>query len=153
MFELYNAVLRAFGNLDPMNQGLVPEYASIYPGESVRGRFVTTIHAINSGVQKLARLQPACRVYRGLSKVRLPPMFLQPDSYNVCGGVEWGFMSCTTKESVAQEYAHVHRNGASTVIVADMGLVDRGAALDWLSQYPEEKVREATYCAHHCSVH
>eukprot|EP01051_Picozoa_sp_SAG22_P011676 SAG22_NODE_1146_length_5374_cov_7.602654_3_plen_696_part_01 len=147
MFSLYNTVLRAFGN--DAHPGFVPDYLSNFAGESVSNRFVTTVHCINSGILKLSRLQPACKMYRGVSGMLLPRCFLEPDQFNVRGGVEYGFMSCTTDVHVACEYAsggavqaRSVEGGAGipkTIMVANMGMVDRGAALDWLSQYPEER--------------
>ena len=53
----------------------------------------------------------------------------------VCGGVEYGFSSTTTDREVALCYAE---GKASTVIRAKMGMIDRGADIGWLSQYPHE---------------
>lgn len=138
LFELYNGVLRAWGNLE--GRGHVPAYSQVYPGEDVRNRFTTTIHVINSGVLKLSRLQPAVPVFRGISGMKLPKRFIEQDEYNVRGGVEYAFMSTTTDESVALGYAKGgDRDTATTLIEASMGMVDRGASLDWLSQYPHER--------------
>ena len=50
-----------------------------------------------------------------------------------------GFMSTTTDENVALTFAKDSDNKtASTLVVAKMGMVDRGASLVWLSQYPHE---------------
>jgi hypothetical protein len=46
MFKLYNSVLREV--------------------DKRRGEYVTTIHALNSAILKLSKLQPACKVYRGV---------------------------------------------------------------------------------------
>ena len=133
-----NGVLRAWGNLE--KRGFVPAYSQIYRGEDVRGRFTTTIHVINSGVLKLSRLQPAVTVFRGISGMKLPKRFIEKDNVNVRGGVEYAFMSTTTDESVALGYAKGgDRSTATTLIEAAMGMVDRGASLDWLSQYPHER--------------
>jgi hypothetical protein len=59
MFELYNTCLRAFGSTP---RGVVPSYSLVYPGLPVKGRFVTTLHALNSAVLKISRLQPAMKV-------------------------------------------------------------------------------------------
>ena len=48
------------------------------------------------------------------------------------GGVEYGFMSCTSKREVATEYA---RGGRGLIFEIYMGMVDKGADLQWLSQY------------------
>eukprot|EP01044_Picomonas_judraskeda_P000422 COSAG03_NODE_18_length_21685_cov_15.938988_28_plen_674_part_00 len=106
----------------------------------MRGRFTTTLHVLNSGVLKLAKLQPAIQVYRGISGMRLPKSFTEKNELNVRGGVEYGFMSTTTDEAVAMSFAKGGDAGtASTLVVASMGMIDRGATLDWLSQYPHER--------------
>ena len=52
----------------------------------------------------------------------------------VKGGVEFAFTSTTTDKEVAQRYAQ--RGKVGMVIEVQMGMVDRGAELEWLSQYP-----------------
>ena len=64
----------------------------------------------------------------------LPKQFWTRDEFNVCGGVEQGFLSATTSGEVAMEYAR--RSKAGMVFEIRQGLVDRGADLSWLSQYP-----------------
>ena len=49
-------------------------------------------------------------------------------------------MSATTDEAVALSFAKGgDSTTASTLVVATMGMIDRGATLDWLSQYPHER--------------
>ena len=49
-------------------------------------------------------------------------------------------MSTTTSEAVALSFAKGgDARTASTLVVANMGMIDRGASLDWLSQYPHER--------------
>ena len=57
----------------------------------------------------------------------------------VRGGVEFGFMSTTPRQGIAEEYAAMGAAGHKLVFEVQMGMVDRGAELDWLSQYPAEK--------------
>eukprot|EP01047_Picozoa_sp_COSAG01_P002040 COSAG01_NODE_51_length_31472_cov_106.607083_4_plen_742_part_00 len=136
MFELYNLVLRAYGNSP---KGVTPQYSTVYPGYHVEGRFTTTLHVLNSAVLKLSRLQPALTVYRGISRMKLPKVFIEKNDRNVRGGVEYGFMSTTSDKEVALTFAKsADAKSASTLVVAEMGMVDRGATLDWLSQYPHE---------------
>jgi WD40 repeat protein len=137
MFELYNAVLRAWAN--DADRGVVPTFSAVAPGLHVCDRFTSTLHAINSGVVKLSQLTPAIVVYRGISGMKLPAPFLAPSKFNVRGGVEYGFMSTTLDQRVALRYATSGAGEPSTLMVMQMGMVDRGAQLDWLSQYPEEK--------------
>lgn len=87
LFELYNLVLRAHGNT--AHAGHVPSYSALYPGVSVANRFTSTLHVINSGVLKLSRLQPVTTVYRGISGMKLPSYFLEPNNQGVRGGVEF----------------------------------------------------------------
>ena len=48
-------------------------------------------------------------------------------------------MSTTLDREVAFDYASSNRNGGSTILEIKMGMVDRGANVSWLSQYPGEK--------------
>ena len=74
---------------------------------------------------------------------RLAHSFWKPNEYNVRGGVEAGFMSTTTNRAVAIGYAGgLDASGAGQtpmVFEYEQGMIDRGAELDWLSQYPHEK--------------
>jgi hypothetical protein len=137
LFELYNGVLRAWAN--EAEPGIVPPFASIGKGLDVCDRFTSTLHSINSGVVKLSQLQPATVVYRGISGMKLPEPFLVPSKFNIRGGIEYGFMSATLNMQVALRYATSGSGEPSTLMVMAMGMVDRGAQLDWLSQYPDEK--------------
>merc|ERR1712194_416920 len=96
------------------------------------------LHIINSALLKLGKLLKACNVYRGMQGGRLPEAFQKANMYNVRGGVEYGFMSTTTDRDVALQYA---RSGdeMSMVLQMQLGMVDRGADLSWLSQYPLER--------------
>eukprot|EP01051_Picozoa_sp_SAG22_P006230 SAG22_NODE_401_length_11080_cov_18.258082_5_plen_553_part_00 len=140
-FILYNGVLRAMAS-----GGVVPRGPD--QGKAVRGAFVTTIHAINSGVIKLSRLQPAIPIFRGVNGMRLPTQFTKPNAHNIKGGVEYGFSSFTTDRAVAVHYSGGGKLAAAggdekgkrahVVFETRMGMVNRGAFLGWLSQYPEE---------------
>lgn len=129
MYRFYNGVLR---------QKLQKEKEMNTAGYRMDS-FVTTIHMIASGVVKLSSwstLPPNRKVYRGQQGVRLPECFFQEDRFGCRGGVELAFMSTTLKMSVALQYA---RKGAMPIIFEiDVGQVDRGASLSWLSQFPEE---------------
>ena len=54
------------------------------------------------------------------------------------GGIEFGFMSTTTNRKAAEFYASGHAF-VSIVLEMQMGMVDRGASLSELSQYPHEQ--------------
>ena len=105
-------------------------------------KYCTTLHAINSAVVKMGKVLKATRVYRGLLGSVLPESFLAANSWGVRGGVEYAFMSTTTDLDVARQYAGFEAAGepkASIVLSIQMGMIDRGADLSWLSQYPHER--------------
>ena len=87
---------------------------------------------------------PTKRVYRGLTNKRLPKQLTDEDAYNVRGGVEFGFLSCSTERSVAYKYSKLGSSGY-LLFEMTMGMIDRGADLSWCSQYPAE--REVLYAA------
>lgn len=130
MFVKYNGILRAFTEVQFMVQA--------------RDRlckdnmYVTTLHVINSALLKLSKVQPARVVYRGVSGARLPPSFWVPNEFNITGGIEYAFMSTTTTRNVAMTYASNDPNKPGMVFEIQLGMVDRGADLGWLSQYPHE---------------
>ena len=99
-------------------------------------KYTTTIHAINSIVVKCSRLTKVQPLYRGWTDATLPKKFFEADDMGVKGGVEYGFSSTTTERSQAAHYA---QGKASTILELQMGMVDRGADISWLSQYPHEK--------------
>eukprot|EP00966_Prymnesium_polylepis_P262320 6059260-Prymnesium_polylepis.1 len=122
MFVKYNDLLRGFG---PALKGCLGN------------TYVTTTHAINSCIIKIGKLTAACKVYRGVSGGVLPESFLVPNRFNVRGGIEAAFMSTTTDVSVAKHY--LRPGEPAMVFEMQMGMVDRGADLSWLSQYPHER--------------
>jgi NLR family CARD domain-containing protein 3 len=128
MYEKYNAALRAQSG----NTHLKQRFEAICRGNL----YVTSIHAVNSCVIKLSKLTAACNVYRGFSGATLPSSFWKPNDMNVAGGIEYGFSSMSVDHAQAMHYA---RGEASTVLEMKMGLVDRGAEMAWLSQYPHEQ--------------
>ena len=100
-------------------------------------RYATTLHAINSAIVKLGKLTVATTVYRGLSGFVLPKQFTESNRYGVKGGVEGAFMSTTLNRDVAMSYAATGGK-AGFVFQIQQGMVDRGADIGWLSQYPHE---------------
>eukprot|EP01052_Picozoa_sp_SAG31_P017584 SAG31_NODE_1210_length_9377_cov_21.101207_3_plen_1379_part_00 len=132
MFVLYNGVLRAMAT-----DGIVRHGHGA--GLSVKGCFVSTLHSINSGVIKLSRLQPIGKIYRGMSGMKLPRSFIHPDAFGVRSGVEYAFMSTTMDRTIAEIYSRGSDPSApSLVFEMEMGMVNRGAFLGWISQYPDE---------------
>ena len=106
--------------------------------------YTTTLHGVNSAVIKLGKLTVATKVYRGIAGKKLPPAFWTPNAYGVKGGVEQAFMSTTAEREVAMGYASggsPASAGGSIGIVLEVqqGMVNRGADISFLSQYPSER--------------
>ena len=68
----------------------------------------------------------------------LPKEFWEPNGFGVKGGVESAFMSTTLDEEVALSYA-AGAAGTGFVFEIQQGMVDRGADIGFLSQYPHEQ--------------
>ena len=133
-YAKYNAVLRAKSK----DSYLVQTVKELCLGNE----YVTTIHAINSCVLKLSKLTKAGKVWRGIRDAKLPKTFWVANSMGVRGGIEYGFSSTSTDKTQALAYAgasSMEAGDASTIFEMQMGMVDRGADLQWLSQYPHEK--------------
>lgn len=89
-------------------------------------------------------------MYRGCAHASLPEEFFTPNEFAVKGAVEFGFFSTSTKREVAIVYARATREpvesdattlrskNASILFKMSTGMVDRGADVKWLSQYPGE---------------
>ena len=101
--------------------------------------YTTMLHVINSACIKLGKLTSAAKVYRGISGRHLPKLMHEADKYNVRGGVEFGFMSCTLDRRVAMHYASGRKDQSAVLFEMQMGMIDRGAELSWISQYPHER--------------
>ena len=75
--------------------------------------------------------------------MKLPDEFWTPNTFGVRGGVEQAFMSTTTERAVAMGYASGGRGAEPAaigiVIEVQQGMVNRGADISWLSQYPHER--------------
>jgi len=127
MYECYCAVLRGLKITCFAKKNLELNMGNVY---------VCTLHLINNAVVKLSKLTVASTLYRGLVGA-LPPQFQVEDEYNIIGGVEFGFMSATADKQVAIQYCQGKM--PSVVLQIEQGMVNRGADIAWLSQYPEEK--------------
>jgi hypothetical protein len=68
----------------------------------------------------------------------LPDSFWTPNAHGVRGGIEAAFMSTTFDRQVAMHYAS-QPGKPSLVLEMTMGMIDRGAEISWLSQYPFER--------------
>ena len=156
--------LAFIGETSPDKLFMPPENGSISFDDAKRdlNRYTTTLHAINSAIIKLGKLTVAEKVYRGIAGMQLPEQFWNanecvqpnhsqprrpgvrsalpargipaclsctPHRFNVRGGIEPAFMSTTLQRDVAMHYA-----AGGIVLEAQMGMVDRGADMSWLSQ-------------------
>ncbi|KOO33679.1 ankyrin repeat protein [Chrysochromulina tobinii] len=132
MYVKYNLVLRSKSK-DP---AMVKLARDLTKGNG----YVTTIHAINSCVIKLSKLTKAGKVWRGIKGATLPKEFWVANQMGVRGGIEYAFSSTTTDREQALVYSGGGDDSvASTIFEMQMGMVDRGADLTWLSQYPHER--------------
>ena len=116
--------------------GRVPYFHGLWQKLCQGNLYTNTVHAINGAILKLGKLTPAQKLYRGINGMRLPKEFLVEDIYKIRGGAEFGFMSATPERSVALHYASERE--PSVVFEIQQGLVDRGAEIAWISQYPHE---------------
>jgi len=132
MHKKYNATMRGI-NAETARPANFEEWRRLCLGNSYR----TTVYTISSAVIKLSKLTNATPIYRGLSGGVLPESFWTPDDFGVRGGVELALMSATTDYDVALFYAS--QGGPATILEMRCGLIDRGADLSILSQYPFEK--------------
>ena len=105
--------------------------------------YTTSLHVVNSAVLKLGKLARATKVYRGISKKTLPRSMMYDDlASNTRGGIEFGFTSCSKQKEEAVKYATAAKgkcNSTPILLEIEMGMIDRGADLSWLSQYPAEE--------------
>ena len=83
----------------------------------------------------MGKLTVAKPVYRGMSGRLFPDTFWNPNAQGVMGGVEFAFMSTTPDISVAQQYS---QDPFGIIVEMEQGMIDRGAEIAWLSQYPHE---------------
>ena len=161
LFVKYNAVLRGLNSEAPFLRNTLiqlccaPEVVISYMGGAMTheqaggplpwqsalaqsNRYVTTLHSINSCIVKTGKLTKCTKVYRGISGMALPDEFWHPNEFGIKGGVENAFMSTTMARQVAMGYAS-NSSRPGLVLQIQMGMVDRGADISWLSQYPHEK--------------
>ena len=134
-FVKYNTVLRA---LPGQSNFMSERFKALCAGN----RYETTIHLVSSAIAKLGRIQKAQPLYRAPGGV-LPESFWRFNEFNARGGIEFAFLSATAERDVALEYAA--QSPAGVLFEIHQAMVDRGADLSWLSQYPHE--REVTFPA------
>ena len=99
-------------------------------------KYCNTLHAITASINKLSRVSKAQTVYRAPGGV-LPKSFWEEDAHGICGGVEMGFMSTSTSQEAAMEYARYSK--IKLIFEIKQGMVARGADVSWLSMYPSEE--------------
>ena len=73
---------------------------------------------------------------RGLGGVKLPEVFTKVVEGRGLGGVDFGFLSTTTKMDVAVSY--IGDKDTPVIFEIDLGDIDRGTPLSLLSEYPGE---------------
>jgi len=136
LFEKYNAVNRGVGK---ESKFMFDKFVSLCGGAEEKeapNTYTTTIHVLTSGLIKVSKLSKAVDLFRGMSGGVLPDQFWEADASGVLGGVEFGFMSTTTNKDVAFQYA---KGKGATILEIKTGMIDKGADLSWVSQYPHEK--------------
>ena len=128
MYLVYNARLRGF-----------PKHIS----EMLEGnRYETTIFCIISGLIKLSKVSPIPanrRLYRGLGGMKLPESFWKQRKGEFQGGVELGLLSTTANRDIALQYSGAGDGKLATIFEVEIGSVDVGGLLGFLSQYPGEE--------------
>ena len=107
-------------------------------GNTLGNLYTTTLHVINSAVLKLGKLAKVQTVYRGIARRTMPKKMLNKGMDNARGGIEYGFSSASTKRHEAERYATKDKATTPVMLEITQGLIDRGADLEWLSQYPHE---------------
>jgi len=103
--------------------------------------YVSTVHAITSALIKVSRITPTPsggKVYRGMAGRNVSERFLNPTDSGARVGDELGFMSTTTDKEVAIGYIQKDLQHKMMYEI-DVGQIDRGADIDFLSLFPGEK--------------
>ena len=148
-FQQYNRVLRVpvsdetngelkrQTNLFEGTFSVMAEKAAATRGVQKLQMFSATLHSICLGIERLSKLTKVRTVYRAPGGA-MPKAFIEYDpQIGTSGGIEMGFMSCTTAFEQARQYA-LTAPGARIVYEVHQGLVNRGAEIHWLSQFPCE---------------
>eukprot|EP00961_Rhodomonas_salina_P104232 1403041-Rhodomonas_salina.1 len=147
MFTKYNGKLRRAiqllqANRTPPKHQHTSLQDLLRLGRELLGRsYVTTIHALNSGLIKLARVTvlPADHlVYRGIAGLREPELLSVKDKFGCRGGVEGGFLSTSTERAQALTYMQVHK-GLPTLLQLRLRIINRGADVSFLSYFQAEQ--------------
>lgn len=102
----------------------------------------TCITVLYNAILNLSWQQKAARiVYRGVNETffRLPDAFLNGVDGDFAGGVELAFMSTSLEKSTALEYSKKGKLNACTIFEITLDKANRGADVQFLSQYSYEK--------------
>ena len=103
--------------------------------------FVTSLHVLNAALIHGSKLTVVRKVYRSITGISFPRSFVDaPNEYGGLGGAEPGFMSTTSDERVAENYAD--SEDASVVISIRPTTTDRPCDLAKLgvSQFDESEM-------------
>ena len=115
------AVAMHFGSYHKMNSSLrlASNKMPARMTEHLKGnRYTNTIYLCTSGMVKIScasRIPRDRKVYRGMSGLKLPKLFLVPGEDGGRGGDEFAFMSTSTKKNVAVRYEPVVCGGYGVV--------------------------------------
>ena len=85
----------------------------------------------------LTRVSP---IYRGVMGGTLPEWFWSHSAHGVHGCVDAAFTSASMEKAIATDSSSITTSGKAPVLLEiHQGLRDRGAMLEWVSQWPHEK--------------
>ena len=124
--------------------GSLRKVSGKFPEEMTRhlkgNKYVNLIFACSSGMRKLSRastLPIGGIAWRGLGGVKLPNAFLTEDEGKGLGGVDFAYLSCSSKQEVAISYL----GGKSLPVLfkIQLGDIDRACPISFISQFPKEE--------------
>jgi hypothetical protein len=138
---LSKPVFTAQGISQEISNFCVVEAAAVMGfSEHLKGnRYVNCVYACASGMRKISRLScipKGRRVYRGMASVKLPKKFLTEKEARGRGGVDYAFLSTTTRREVAVSY--IGGKALGVLFECELGDIDRGCPLSFISQFPGE---------------
>ena len=136
------AVLRLYtGGMDRVWNYALREF--VCGRQTLAEKWFVCLTALNSGIRKLASTdRRPSRYYRGVKEtvdLRLPANFGLITDEDAVGGTEPGFMSTSTDLEVAMKSYALQDGCEGSVLMFQSMTISRGASLEFLSQFPEEK--------------
>ena len=124
--------------------GSLRKVSGKFPEEMTRhlkgNKYVNLIFACSSGMRKLSRastLPIGGTAWRGLGGVKLPDAFLKKYEGTGLGGVDFAYLSFTSKREVAISY--VGRKSSPVLFKIQLGNIDRACPISFISQFPKEE--------------